>query len=319
MIKKRTRPNTNNKSNKQSNDFPNNIIYKLIEIKNIVIDKSTIIIRIILNYVIPDNINQNEKAMKKLKRILIIFGSFLLIQAIFITSIIFVTVKSGGRTVKLIDVQGKEMYESITLLQNDGFNLNIEVQYFPEYDSKIVVVQNPAAGTILRKGRTINLIINDTINIGTMPSVIGLNYENAIEKINSNITSGNGQLKILEPIYYSDNTKENGIILSQNPLENVKLSNGSAIQLTINNFEEDKTQSTTTSPKGSHRFAYAVPFSIAGQSLMSISLEDETGVRVLYTKNIQPGERISFSYNLIGIGTITVYYDEIPYETMRVE
>ncbi len=92
-------------------------------------------------FIIPDDIARDESAVKKLGRIILLVILFLFIQVIFIIAVVFFTVKATEETVKLPNVVGQNMYEGITLLQNEGFNLNIEVQYFPEYAEKIIVVQ----------------------------------------------------------------------------------------------------------------------------------------------------------------------------------
>ncbi len=268
--------------------------------------------------IIPNEIRRDEKALKKLLRIFIVVCIFFAVQATFITIVIFTTVKISGESVRLPQVVGLDMYEAMELLQTEGFNLNIEVQYFEDRPTKTVVVQKPDADTILRRGRTVNLIINDTINIGDMPSVLGLNYEQALEKINDSIsTSKKVNIKTLQPLYVSDSKQEPGAILAQIPLENEKLSSGSAIQLTINSYQPRTTSGGGSS--GNAQFNYTVPMSVAENSELSITLEDANGLKTVYKRTVKAAERISFRYNLSGSGTITVYYDEIPFENISVQ
>lgn len=268
------------------------------------------------NCIMPDNIRTNDTATKKLLRLIIVLIVFFVAQAALITAVIFTTVKISGESVRLPSVVGLDMYEAMEMLQAEGFNLNIEVQYFNDRPTKTIVVQKPDADTILRTGRTVNLIVNDTVTVGDMPSVIGLSYEEALNKITESLTTSKKvNLKTLEPLYVSDSKAQAGVILAQSPIENEKLTTSSAIQLTINSY---KPRASGGGSSGNTAFNYAVPMSVSENSVLSISLDDDSGTRTIYEKTVKAAERISFRYNLTGSGTITIYYDEVPFETMQV-
>ncbi len=297
--------NQNNEINKQTK--PKNFIHTVVNI-----------LKKFYECIIPSTIRENDRAINKLIRIVIVVAVFLVVQATLITAVIFTTVKISGESVRLPNVVGLDMYEGMELLQNEGFNLSIEVQYFSERPLETIVVQKPDADTILRKGRTVNLIINDTINIGNMPDVLGSSYEQALEKINSSLsTSKKVNLVILEPLYASDSKQEPGAILAQKPLENEKLTTSSAIQLTINSYKPRASGGGGSS--GNTSFNYVVPMSVSENSALVITLDDEAGSKTIFQKTVRAAERISFRYNLSGSGTITISYDDIPFENIRVQ
>ncbi len=268
------------------------------------------------NCIIPGTIRENDTAVKKLLRIVIVVVMFFVVQATLITLVIFTTVKISGESVRLPSVIGLDMYEGMEIIQNEGFNINVEVQYFNDRPTRTIVVQKPDADTILRTGRTVHLIINDIVTVGDMPNVIGLSYEEALNKITESLTTSKKvNLKTLEPLYVSDNKQEPGAILAQIPIENEKLTTGSAVQLTINSYQP---RSSGGGSSGNTSFNYAVPLSVSENSVLSITLEDESGTKTIYEKTVKAAERISFRYNLTGSGIITIHYDEVPFENIQV-
>ncbi len=271
--------------------------------------------------IIPSEIRTNNNALRKLIRIFVVVCVFLVVQATLITVVIFKTVKTSGDPVRLPNVVGLDMYEGMELLQNEGFNINVEVQYFSDRPTKTVMVQKPDANTILRKGRTINLIINDAVTIGDMPSVIGLSYEEALEKISSSqTTSKKVNLPILTPLRVSDSKQEPNVIIAQSPLENEKLSSGSSIQLTINSYvPRGGGGGGGGGSSGNAQFTYSVPLSVGDDSTLTISLDDDSGTKTIFERKVKPAERISFRYNLSGSGTITILYDGVPYDNRQVQ
>lgn len=187
-----------------------------------------------LNFITPDNINVNESSAKRFRLgLLILIGVFFL-QGIIILAAIYITVKTGGKPTILANVEGMMKEEAISLLEKEGFKVEIESEVFSGYDEEIVMVQNPKANTKIKTGRIINLIVNKKNSVISMPELTGMSYKEALAVISNSIMKKDINVVIEEPGYAFDRTKNIGAVLYQEPVPSKLLSQDVSIRLVVN-------------------------------------------------------------------------------------
>ncbi|MGB9710533.1 MAG: PASTA domain-containing protein [Thermodesulfovibrio sp.] len=104
-----------------------------------------------------------------------IFGGFL---AGYFSLTIFV---SGG-TIEVPDLRGKDIVQANQILKEKGLYIRIDGEEYSEIPAGTVSRQIPPAGTKVKKGREIGVVISKGLRFTTLPDVRGLSYEEA-EKI----------------------------------------------------------------------------------------------------------------------------------------
>lgn len=201
-----------------------------------IFNKVLLKIKKFINFIIPDGIISDAKSFLVFKR-LILFAVFLFILQIFAVSIIvFVVVKSGGKSFVLPDVQGMEIFQAFNLLEKEGMNLNVQTHYFDNYPLGTIVGQEPKGGVKVKRGRTVYLVVNVAEqSLTKMPDITGLKYEDAVSIISNEILTAMTNVKLLPKVYINDNMYENDIVLSQIPAADEVVGLNSEIILTVNN------------------------------------------------------------------------------------
>lgn len=188
-----------------------------------------------LKYVLPDGIMSNPDSVLVFKRLLLFGVSLFVAQALFIIIIVFIVVKTGGESFVLPNVEGRELVEAFNILDKEDVNLSIRAHYFSNYPLGTVVSQEPKAGVKIKRGRTVYLVLNlqeqATIK---MPSVVGLNYEEAMNIINRDVVSKKSTVNILPKVELTDDSYENDIVISQIPPAGEVVGSNTEIILTVN-------------------------------------------------------------------------------------
>ena len=86
---------------------------------------------------------------------------------------------SGGPTVPVTNVVGSEAAAARTLLEAQGFKVDVVRRANDQQPKGIVVRQDPSAGTKVQKGETILLTVSDGAGTAKVPNVAGDSFENA--------------------------------------------------------------------------------------------------------------------------------------------
>ena len=188
--------------------------------------------------IFPNKIMNNRNSALVFKR-LILFALLLFVLQCFVVSIVvFIVVKSGGKSFVLPDVQNKGIYEAIKILEKEKINLNIQARYFNNYPLGTIVSQEPKGGVKIKKGRTVYLVVNAPEEITVnMPDIIGLKYEEALNIISNDVISKLPNVIINNKVESREDIQENNIVLSQTPLANEIIKSDSEITLIVNNKE----------------------------------------------------------------------------------
>lgn len=130
------------------------------------------------------------------------------------------------------DVNGKTVAEAQKALEAQGFKVEIENKVDPGVKPGMVLRMDPVAGIKRKEGATITLVVSATEQMETVPKIVGLKQDQA-EKL---LSERNLRIEKIE--YKWEDTKPEGIILSQSPEENSKLGDNGAVNIVINKKEE---------------------------------------------------------------------------------
>ena len=130
------------------------------------------------------------------------------------------------------DVNGKPVAEAQKTLEAQGFKVELENKVDPSVKPGMVLRMDPVAGIRRKEGATVTLIVSGTEKMVAVPKIVGLKQDQA-EKLLSD-----KNLRIEKIEYKWEQTKPEGIILSQSPEENSKLGDNGAVNIIINKKEE---------------------------------------------------------------------------------
>jgi beta-lactam-binding protein with PASTA domain len=96
----------------------------------------------------------------------------------FFASLGFIT--GHGKEVTVPVLTGKSVQESIAILEQQGFEIDVDSSYMPEQKALIILSQQPAGGTTVKRGRTIFIIVNKLTPPQTpMPNLVNMSFRSA--------------------------------------------------------------------------------------------------------------------------------------------
>lgn len=85
-----------------------------------------------------------------------------------------------GKELAVPALKGKNLKESMAILENAGFEVEIDSMYSPEAKPLTVLDQQPDGGTTVKRGRTIFLTVNYMTPPNTsMPNLVNMSYRSA--------------------------------------------------------------------------------------------------------------------------------------------
>lgn len=148
--------------------------------------------------------------MRKLAKISIYIAAIFLIGIL--SGYITFNFMSFSRTVNVPDLIGKGMVDADKLLRSKGLYIRLEGE---DYDSYIpqgyVMRQDIPAGTIVKEGRVIRVVLSKGHRMRYIPDIVGQPFDVA-----ESILQEKG-IKIDKVIYVHSNNIERNIIIAQRP------------------------------------------------------------------------------------------------------
>ncbi|MCL1992620.1 MAG: PASTA domain-containing protein [Spirochaetes bacterium] len=148
--------------------------------------------------------------------LLSLFG-VLAIVGIIAVSIFFVIVRGAEQTL-VPDVMGRELTEALIELQDKGLYPMIQLRYSQTAgDRGLIVEQEPAAGTIVRAGRRVRLVVSQGVLISSVDNFIGLNFNEVAQSLQGPVAAGLPAISVREPVMFDFSTAPAGTVLQQNP------------------------------------------------------------------------------------------------------
>jgi eukaryotic-like serine/threonine-protein kinase len=137
----------------------------------------------------------------------------------------------GRPVVDVPNVIGKKLQDAVAALAESGLRAGKVQGEFNEAEQNTVLRQNPDAGRELRSGDTVDLVVSQGQEEGTVPNVIGLTEANAVEVL---ANSGFRVHRINEP-----NDRPAGEVFDQDPKPGAQAPSGEIIDIFISEGPEE--------------------------------------------------------------------------------
>lgn len=130
--------------------------------------------------------------------------------------------------VAMIEMQAKELYPKVQLKFSDNRD-----------DRGIILEQSPSAGSIVKAGRRINLVVSKGIIIDRVENFVGQNVDDVKMHLQTLFTSMTSPLlSIKEPPIYRFSSELAGTILEQKPLPDTAITNPVQLELVVSRGPE---------------------------------------------------------------------------------
>lgn len=206
------------------------------------------------------------------------------------------TETEAGEQVKVPDLSGKTYDEAKAELEKYGLTIENKGEVSSDdYDEGEVANQDPVAGTSVKKGTTVGVVISNGKGSVDVPDVKGVSEDDAVAKLN------NEGFKPNKTYSYSDTVKE-GYVISQSPEGGSKGKAGDTITIEISKGGEAVTVPDVTNTYKSEEQA-KIELSAAGLNVTSkTAYHDEIPAGIVIGQSIDPGKQVEKGTSI----TITV-------------
>jgi len=179
-------------------------------------------------------------AAARLKLFLSMMAGLLIIVGIIAISIFFVAVKGAEQTL-VPEVRGKELTEALLELQVKELYPRLQLRYSQSSrDRGQILEQDPRAGTIVKAGRQIRLVVSRGVMINRVENYVGRNIDDVRMDLQTLIASaGNNPLLTLkEPLIYDFSPETPGTILRQKPEPGTDISGPMSLEFVVSQGQE---------------------------------------------------------------------------------
>jgi beta-lactam-binding protein with PASTA domain len=154
-----------------------------------------------------------------LKLFILSVAGLLIIVGIIAVSIFFVAVR-GAEQCMVPEVRGKELTEALLELQVKELYPRIQLRYSQSsLDKGLILEQEPRAGTIVKAGRRVRLVVSQGVMISKVENYVGRNIDEVKMDLQTLYSAFGGVplLSLREPIMYDYSAEAPGVILNQKP------------------------------------------------------------------------------------------------------
>jgi beta-lactam-binding protein with PASTA domain len=157
--------------------------------------------------------------------------------------IFFIAVRGAEQTM-IPNVEGKELTEALRELQVKELYPRIELRYSQSsLDRGLILEQNPRAGTIVKAGRRVRLVVSQGVVVSSVGNYIGRNIDEVRMDLQTLFASGGSSvlplLSLKEPFMYEYSSEAPGIILQQRPLPGTDISGPMTLEFVVSRGPEN--------------------------------------------------------------------------------
>jgi eukaryotic-like serine/threonine-protein kinase len=161
-------------------------------------------------------------------------------------TVVTLYVSTGAAPVSVPNVEGKQENAAQTLLQNDGFQVQVKTDPTSTEPSGTVVNQTPVGGTSLPPGSKVTIYVSGS---ATVPNVVGLPMASAVTLLQ------NDGFKVNQVVAAGTANTTPGNVWQQTPSANSSQAAGSTVTIYIQPAASPSpSASPTPSPSGSGGF-----------------------------------------------------------------
>lgn len=207
-------------------------------------------------------------------------------------TVFFIALRGAEQTL-VPEVRNKELTEALLELQAKELYPRIQLRYSQSAQDKgMILEQEPRAGTIVKAGRRIRLVVSQGAVLSTVGDYRGKNIEEVQMDLRTLFASAPQALLFLkEPLMYAYSAESAGTILEQRPEPGTSLSGPTALELVVSRGPEQR--------------------AVAAPNLVGLSVADAlaklSGLNLRFRFSLRPAEE--------GETAETVVYQEPPPST----
>ncbi len=150
---------------------------------------------------------------------------------------IIIKISKGPETTELPNYVGKAEAEADASAEVIGIKFNKTYEHNKDVNAGVVISQGTEAGTIVKSGDTIDLVVSKGVEKVKVPTVVGMNEGTAVA------TLENAKLKA-KVTYTEDTNKDNNVVISQSIEKDKEVEVNAEIEIVINKKPEVKKTKT---------------------------------------------------------------------------
>ncbi|GHV36024.1 PASTA domain-containing protein [Spirochaetia bacterium] len=181
-----------------------------------------------------------------LKLFISMAAGILVFVGIIAVSIFFIAVRGAEQTM-VPEVRGKELTEALLELQVKELYPRIQLRYSQSSsDRGLILEQEPRAGTIVKAGRRIRLVVSQGVLINSVENYLGRNIDEVRMDLqtlfaSAGVSPGAPLLSLREPFMYEYSSEPAGIILQQSPEPGANISGPTVLEFVVSRGPENTT------------------------------------------------------------------------------
>jgi beta-lactam-binding protein with PASTA domain len=169
--------------------------------------------------------------------------ALLVFIGIIAVSVFFISINGAEQTM-VPNVQGLDLTSALLELQAKELYPRIQLRYSQSStDRGLILEQEPVAGTIVKAGRRIRLVVSQGVLINTVENYIGRNIDDVRMDLQtlfaSEGTLSPPLLTIKEPPMYEYSSEAAGTILQQKPEQGTGISGATSLELVVSRGPEE--------------------------------------------------------------------------------
>ena len=179
-----------------------------------------------------DSIQENSESNLKL---FLPMATVALVFVGIVALVVFFVALRGEEQTMVPEVRGKELAEALLELQVKELYPRIQLRYSQSSrDKGMILEQDPAAGTIVKAGRRIRLVVSQGVMMNRVENYIGRNIDEVRMYLQTIVAeSGSPLLTLREPLMYDYSPSTPGTILQQKPEAGTDISGPMSMEFVV--------------------------------------------------------------------------------------
>ena len=180
-----------------------------------------------------------QYAANHFKLFVVMVTGLIIFVGIVAVLIFFVAVQGAEQTL-VPEVRGKDLTEALLELQTKELYPRIQLRYsHSSWDRGQVLEQDPKAGTIVKAGRQIRLVVSHGVMLNRIENFIGRSIDDVRMELQTLVFSGIPLLAMKEPLMYEFSQEIPGTILQQKPEPGTDISGPVSLEFVVSRGQEN--------------------------------------------------------------------------------
>lgn len=173
-------------------------------------------------------------------RLILLTGLVVLLLGAASCLVIFSLSLHGSEQVMVPDVRGKDLSVAMLEMQAKELYPRIQLKYSEKTDDKgLIMDQSPSAGSIVKAGRRINLVVSRGVIVDRVENFVGQNIDDLRIHLQAMFTSMATPLIVIsDPPLYRFSPAPAGTILEQNPAPDTPITGPTTVDLVVSRGPE---------------------------------------------------------------------------------